>query len=168
MGCPIWWYMVGYPTSLLVVPSFCDNQQSTWRDVPLEGLCTRTIATPMKSTKVSYYAWFWLWSLVVVPSCTKMRRVWRPQGPLVSTNMACLTFPLQFRTVADTLNSWYLVSRYCYRWIWPGVPYMMIHGGIPQFTVVCAIVLWQPTIHLEGCATGGFTHRDHSNTNEKY
>jgi hypothetical protein len=28
--------------------------------------------------------------------------------------------------------------------------------------------LWQPTIHLEGCTTGGFTHQDHCNTNEKY
>jgi hypothetical protein len=28
--------------------------------------------------------------------------------------------------------------------------------------------LWQPTIHLEGCTTGGFTHQDHCNTNETY
>ena len=160
--------MVGYPNSLLAVPSFCDNQQSTWRDVPLEGLHTGTTPTLMKSTKVSYYAWLWLWSLVVVPSCTKMRHVWRHRGPLVSTNTACLTFRLQFRTTANTLNSWYIVSWYSYRWIWPGVPYLMIYGGIPQFTVGGAIVLWQPTIHLEGRATGGFVHWNHSNTDAMY
>jgi hypothetical protein len=144
------------------------NNPPGWRDVPLEGLHTGTTPTPMKSIKVSYYALKWLWSLVVVPSCTKMRCVWQHRGPLVSTNKACLTFRLQFRTTADTLNSWYVVARSSYRWIWPGVPYQMIYGGIPQFTVSGAIVLWQPTIHLLGHTTGGFTHWDRSNTNEKY
>ena len=150
--------MVGYPNSLLSVPSFCDNQQSTWRDVPLEGLHTGTTPTPMKRTKVSYYAWFWLWPLVVVTSCTKMMCVlllgsWHR---CIFTNNTCLTFQLQFQTTANTLNQCYIVSWYSYRWIWPGVPYMMIHGGIPQFTVVRAIireenllqmVLWK-TVHF--------------------
>ena len=133
LGCHFQWYMAGYPNSLLAVPSFCDNQQSAWRDIPLEGLHTGTTPALMQCTKVSYYAWLWLWSLVVVASCTKMRHVWRDRGPLVSTNTACLTFWLQFRTTADTLNWCYIVSWYSYRWIWLGVPFPMINGGIPQF-----------------------------------
>jgi hypothetical protein len=62
-------------------------------------------------------------------------------GPLVSTNTACLSFWLQFQTTADTLNQCYIVSRYSYRWIWPGVPYQMIYGRIPQFTVSGAVIL---------------------------
>jgi hypothetical protein len=160
--------MVGYPNSLLSVPSFCDNQQSTWRDIPLEGLHTGTTPTLVQCTKVSYNVWLGLWYSVVVTSCTKMMCVWRDRGPLVSTNTACLTFRLQFRTTANTLNSWYIVSWYSYRWIWPEVPYLMIHGRIPQFTISGAVILWQPTIHLEGRTTGGFTHRNHSSTDAMY
>jgi hypothetical protein len=150
------------------MPSFCDNQQSASGDIPLEDLHTRTTPVLMQCTKVSYYAWLWLWSLAVVASCTKMRHVWQDQGPLVSTNMACLTFPLQFRTTADTLNWCYIVFWYCYRWIWLGVPLQMINGGIPQFTVGSAIILWQPTIRLEECATGDFVHQNNSNTGAMY
>ena len=160
--------MVGYPNSLLPVPSFCDNQQSTWRDVPLEGLCTGTTPTLVQCTKVSYYVWLGLWYSVVVPSCTKMMCVWLCRFPLRTTNMACLTFRLQFRTTANTLNLWYIVSWYSYRWIWLWVPFPMIYGGIPQFTVAGAVILWQPTIHLEGRTTGGFVHWNHSNTGAMY
>ena len=44
----------------------------------------------------------------------------------------------------------------------------MIYGGIPQFTVAGAVVLWQPTIRLEGRTTGGFVHWNHSNTGAMY
>jgi hypothetical protein len=43
--------------------------------------------------------------------------VWRLASVhILTTNTACLTFHLQFRTVADTLNSWYIVCGHFYRW----------------------------------------------------
>ncbi len=48
----------------------------------LEGLHTGTTPVLMQCTKVSYYTWLWLWSLVVVPSCAKMRHFWWSRGLL--------------------------------------------------------------------------------------
>jgi hypothetical protein len=170
LGCYWKGYIVEYLPSRSTAPSFHDTQQSTWRDVPLGSWHIRTSPALMESIKVSSFTLFWLWYSIMATSCTKMICVWLfgSRHGRIFTNTACLTFRLQFRTTANTLNSWYIVSWYSYRWIWPGVPYLIIHGRIPQFTVVRAVVLWQPTIHLEGRTTGGFTHRDHSNTNKKY
>jgi hypothetical protein len=158
LGWCFQWYMAGYPNSLLLVPLLCDkNQQSTWRDVLLEGLHTRTTPALMQYTKINYYAWFWLWTLVVVTSCTKKMCVWKSWWPIHTTNMACLTLWLQCRCTAITpkTNSTLLVGilltdglclGYHFQW------YTM--GYAPQFTLeVHRNVLWYTTIHQEGWAS---------------
>jgi hypothetical protein len=66
----------------------------------------------MQYNKLSYYAWFWLWHLVVVASCTKKMCVWNSRWPIHTTSMACLTLWLQCRCTAITpkTNSTLLVG----------------------------------------------------------
>ena len=167
LGCCFQWYMAGYPSSLLAVPSFCDNQQSAWRDVPLEGLHTGTTPALMQCTKVSYYAWFWLWSLVVVTSCTKMMCVWKSRRPIHTTNMACLTLWLQCRCTAVTPNQFYIVGGHSYWWIMLGVPFPMIYHGIRT-----SVHSWSApacfVIHNNPPGGVGFMHWVHSSINEEY
>jgi hypothetical protein len=159
--------MAGYPNSLLVVPSFCDNQQSTWWDVPLEGLHTGTTPTPMKRTKVSYYASLWLWSLVVVPSCTKMRLVWKSLWP-IHTILTWLVWPfdcnvgVQLSHLIPILHCWwaFLLMDYAWGTMFNDIPWDMHLSS--RSTPACFV------IHNNLPGGVGFMHWVHFSINKEY
>jgi hypothetical protein len=160
-----WWIWLGLMIPMIYgrIPQFIVvNAIALWQEptIHLEGhsiLLTRTTPALMQYTKVSYYAWFWLWHLVIIASCTKRMCVWKSGWPIHTTNMACLTLWLQCRCTAITpkTNSTLLVGilltdelclGYHFQW------YTM--GYAPQFTLeVHRNVLWYTTIHQEGWAS---------------
>jgi hypothetical protein len=169
LGYCFQWYMAGYPNSLLAVPSFCDNQQSAWRDVPLEGLHTGTTPALMQYTKVSYYAWFSLWYLVIVASCTKKMCVWKSHG--LFTLLTWLVRPFDCNVgvqLSHLTNSTLLVGILTDAWIMLGGA---ISNDIPWDTHLSSLLQCTPAcfvIHNNPPGGVGFMHWVHSSINEEY
>jgi hypothetical protein len=161
------WYMAGYP-NLLLLALFCDkNQQSAWRDVPLEGLHTRTTPALMQYTKINYYAWFWLWPLVVVTSCTKMMRVWKSRWP-IHTILTWLVWPfdcnvgVKLSNLIPILHCWWVFLLVDYAWgtIFNDIPWDTHLSS--RNAPACFV------IHNNPPGGVGFMHWVHFSINEEY